>query len=252
MGLTHSPRIVTDGLILCLDAANTKSYIGSGTAWNDISGKQNNGTIDGATFGTSNQGAFDFDGTNDNIKIPNTAAGTLIGKDFFDGSNNLSLEVWFNADDLPANGGSNYLYSQVLFGGGDRNIFIVFGDDMDDKEVGIRVKIGSTWSSPVGSGVDSIANNTWYNLIITYNASSGFVLYLNGVQKSTSSTTGTFADSNIGDVNNRLLGCLRDDASDNTTKNRFFDGEISLCRIYNRDLTASEAKQNYDAYKGRY
>ena len=41
MALTHSPRIVTDGLVLCLDAGNTKSYPGSGTAWNDLSGSGN-------------------------------------------------------------------------------------------------------------------------------------------------------------------------------------------------------------------
>jgi len=45
MGLAHSPRIVTDGLVLALDAGNTKSYPGSGTNWGDISGKSNNGTL---------------------------------------------------------------------------------------------------------------------------------------------------------------------------------------------------------------
>ena len=45
MGLAHSPSIVTDGLVLCVDAANTKSYPGSGTTWTDISGKGHNGTL---------------------------------------------------------------------------------------------------------------------------------------------------------------------------------------------------------------
>ena len=50
MALIHSPKIVTDNLVLCLDAANTKSYPGSGATWTDISYKGNNGTVDGTTF----------------------------------------------------------------------------------------------------------------------------------------------------------------------------------------------------------
>ena len=51
MALAHSPKIVTDNLVFCVDAANTKSYPGTGATWNDISmsGSVNNGTIDGAT-----------------------------------------------------------------------------------------------------------------------------------------------------------------------------------------------------------
>ena len=45
MATNYNPKIVTDGLVLCLDAANTKSYSGSGTTWTDISGKSNNGTL---------------------------------------------------------------------------------------------------------------------------------------------------------------------------------------------------------------
>ena len=51
MALAHSPRIITDGLVLCLDAGNTKSYPGSGTAWSDLSGQGNNGTLtNGPTY----------------------------------------------------------------------------------------------------------------------------------------------------------------------------------------------------------
>jgi len=55
MALAHSPRIVTDGLVLALDAGNTKSYPGSGTTWSDLIGS-NNGTISGATNSASGVG----------------------------------------------------------------------------------------------------------------------------------------------------------------------------------------------------
>ena len=72
MGLAHSPRIVTDGLVLALDAGNTKSYPGSGTAWNDISGNGNTGTLtsmDGNNYNSANGGYLDFDGTADYVDV---------------------------------------------------------------------------------------------------------------------------------------------------------------------------------------
>jgi len=249
MACHSGPNIVKDNsLIFYLDAKNTESYSGSGT-WNDLSGFGNsdNATIDGATF--DSEGFFDFDGTNDNAKIAYTGDSD-INDTLFNGSSNFTIEFWFKADNLPANGATSQ-YSQTLFGGGDRAFFVLFGDTDDDKEVSIRINIGGSWDSPVGSGADSIENNRWYNVIATYDTSDGFVLYLNGLQKETDSSTGTF--SNYGyDSSYRLLGCLVDNTSSSSYNDRFFDGKIAICRIYNKVLTASEAKQNYDAMKWRY
>jgi len=66
----YGPKIVTSGLVLCLDAANKRSYPGTGTTWTDLSGNSNNGTlINGPTFNAGNQGGIVFDGTNDYISI---------------------------------------------------------------------------------------------------------------------------------------------------------------------------------------
>ena len=249
MACHSGPNIVKDdSLIFYLDAKNTESYSGSGT-WNDLSGFGNsdNATIDGATF--NSEGFFDFDGTNDNVKVPMTGD---VNDTLFSGSNNFSLEFWFKADNLPANGATDFKQSQALLGGGNRRILIVFGNDFDDKEVGIRVNMGS-WTGPVGSGADSIDNNIWYNLIVTYDSSSGFVLYLNGDQKSTSSLTGTIqTPSSPFDSDNKLIGCVKDDTNNVNFKDRFFNGKIAICRIYNKVLTGTEVKQNYHAHKWRY
>ena len=64
MGLAHSPNIVTDNLVFCVDAANTKSYSGSGTDWKDLGSQGNNGTLtNGPTFNSSNGGSIVFDGS---------------------------------------------------------------------------------------------------------------------------------------------------------------------------------------------
>ena len=245
-GIIGGESIVTSGLILNLDGNNYTS----GSTWTDLSGEGNNGTIDGSTYNSGNGGYFDFDGTNDNVKVPMTGD---VNDTLFSGSNNFSLEFWFKADNLPANGGTDFRYSQALLGGGNRQIIIVFGNGFDDKEVGVRVNMGSGFTGTVGSGVDSIDNNIWYNVIITYDSSSGFVLYLNGVQKSTSSTTGTIGTPGSAfDSNNKLIGCVSDNTGSVNFRDRFFDGKISICRIYNKVLTASEVEHNFDAMKGRY
>ena len=75
MATDYNPSIVTDGLVLCVDAANTKSYPGSGTTWTDISSKGNNGTLtNGPTFSSGNGGAIVFDGTNDYVDFGSQVA----------------------------------------------------------------------------------------------------------------------------------------------------------------------------------
>ena len=64
----YGPRIVSNGLVLCLDAANKRSYPGTGTTWTDLSGNSNNGTLtNGPTFSAGNMGSILFDGTNDYV-----------------------------------------------------------------------------------------------------------------------------------------------------------------------------------------
>ena len=66
MSYHNGPRIITNGLVLYLDAGNNKSYPGTGSTWNDLSGNNNNGTLtNGPTFSSENKGSIVFDGTND-------------------------------------------------------------------------------------------------------------------------------------------------------------------------------------------
>ena len=68
MSINYNPRIVTDGLVLLLDAGNTKSYPGTGTTWTDISRNGNNGTLtNGPTFDSANGGSLVFDGVDDYV-----------------------------------------------------------------------------------------------------------------------------------------------------------------------------------------
>ncbi len=97
----HSPRIITDGLVLALDAANQKSYPGSGTTWSDLSGNGNNGTLtNGPTFDSGNNGSIIFDGVDDYITTGTTPSQ-------LQGNPSFTVSGWFyrNAN-LPVNTGT--------------------------------------------------------------------------------------------------------------------------------------------------
>ena len=88
MATDYNPSIVTDGLVLCLDAANTKSYPGSGTTWTDISGKGYDGTLtNGPTFSSDNLGCIVFDGSNDRVDGVHNSELNL--------TQDLTVECWF-------------------------------------------------------------------------------------------------------------------------------------------------------------
>ena len=95
MSVIGGPNIVEDGLVLSLDAANTKSYPGSGTVWSDLSGNSNNGTLtNGPTFDSGNKGSIVFDGIDDSISVGHTA--------LLNPTLNMTISVWVNFQSLPS------------------------------------------------------------------------------------------------------------------------------------------------------
>ena len=71
MATNYNPAIVTDGLVLCVDAANSKSYPGSGSTFFDLSGNNRHGTLlNSPAHDTEAGGCFHFDATNERISLP--------------------------------------------------------------------------------------------------------------------------------------------------------------------------------------
>jgi hypothetical protein len=86
MGLKHHPRVVTDGLVMYLDAANTRSYSGSGLTANGLIGGIGATLVNGVGFGSTNNGSFVFDGTNDYLDCGN----------FLDNPTDFTVTAWVN------------------------------------------------------------------------------------------------------------------------------------------------------------
>ena len=231
MGVYAGPEISSDGLVLSLDAGNTKSYPGSGTTWSDISGNSNAGTLtNGPTYSSANGGSIFFDGAGDCVTFSGSGPGVL---DF--GTGNFSLCCWVKPG-INASGsfGAGILNKRNGSGNGYR--FDIYST--------IRMLVVSSGN---GGGVLIEANQaysvgTWYN-VVGVAENNTLKLYINSIlQTQTATYSGTV--SNTGSPFEIGRMDQRNDLSTNST--------IPQVSIYNRALTAAEVSQNFNALRGRF
>ena len=217
--------------MLYLDAANTRSYPGSGTTWSDLSRSGNNGTlVNGPTFNGANGGSIVFDGTNDYVATNLGTLRSLTGT-------RSTLNIWFRT--------VNSSTRQVLLadwnsaGALETARLEISGFNISPNKVGGTIN-GISNSTPVQS-TTSIQNNTWYWVTILYNGTNT-QLYLNGQLEQSLATTERGSDS-TGHV---AIGRAGD------FNGLYWNGNIANIQIYNRALSATEILQNYNATKNRY
>jgi len=218
------PAIVTNGLVLNVDAAFTPSYSQSGVTWYDVSSSGNNGTLtNGPTFNSSNYGSIVFDGIDDYVNF-----GSPSTLDF--GTNNFNLSCWVN---IPSTSGSDWMgiISRYLSGNGfwiqldSSNRYVAFGWDCCNY---------ITSSTSCGGG-------QWKFISCQRIGSTSAEVYVNGslVASSSSLPSKTTNDGPI------YIGGL-------INFNRYTSGNISQVTMYNRALTTAEIIQNYEAIGTRY
>ena len=107
-----TPRtgIITTGMVLNLDAANSSSYSGTGTTWTDLSGRGNHGTLfNSVTYSPTNQGALVFNGNGNGNGSPNPYVNLPTTTDFNFGTGDFTLETWIYPQSF-----SNYLHMIAL------------------------------------------------------------------------------------------------------------------------------------------
>jgi hypothetical protein len=219
--LSGGPNIVTDGLVLYLDAANPASYVSGSTAWNDISRGGNNGTlVNGPTFDSTNGGSIVFDGINDYTTIPDSPALKLNG--------NFTIMLWHRGI-TKTNTFPGPLYKGNSGAGGTG--YILFYTSVNNGEM--YLKRGNIQLS-----MNNAVNTYWSHITFTYDGTN-VRGYLNGVFSYISSTV-TYP-TNV-DGSSLLLG--RADQSGNAA--------IGTIQMYSRALSAQESLQNYNSTKGRF
>ena len=229
MAFSYSPKIVTDGLVLYLDAANPYSYVSGSTSWNDISRGGNNGTlVNGPTFNSANNGSIVFDGVDDYVSVSKQTA--------FVNASQFTLMAWMKR----RTAGSLV----ICYQGADVNNDVAF----------------ELWSDgyayfEVGNGSNTYANvvNTstnWQYLAMAFDGtqtgnSNRLKCYINGSLQSVGyagtipSTSGP-SNSVFSIGNSQGIG------------GNYSDGNVALTQIYNRALSADEILQTYNTTKTRF
>ncbi len=228
MGLGHNPSLIIDSsLVLYLDAANPRSYPASGTAWGDISGNNNTGTLtNGPTYNSSNQGTIAFDGTNDYVDCGNGLTLSSIGN-----STNITAAGWAY---FTAYGGGGQAYSVITVKGAPWTWLL------ENPSNTLRFRITAGGSDVNVADTTTHALNTWYYVVGTYDGSN-MKIYVNGVLKNTKAQAGALGTNSF----SAKIGTY-----EGTNYN--LTGRIGIVQIYNRALSADEVSQNFNALRGRF
>jgi hypothetical protein len=226
MAVFSGPRMITNGLVFYLDAINIKSYPNSGATWTDLSGNQNNFTLNNTPTFSNN--IFTFNGTNQTASSTNVLPLQICNTDF-------TIRFLFKTNSTNSNDG------MILYGTGG-------GFNTGGKGVELRKRSTNNLefgiNDGVGAGIRTTVTgnytNAWTDLCVTFLKSTESKYYVNGVFGQTTSYAG---ETNITDTFTFNIGRGNDS---------FFPGDIALVCLYNRVLSAAEIQQNFNALKGRY
>jgi hypothetical protein len=225
----HGGNIVTDELVLAVDAGNLVSYeSGSSTTYDMVKGDEGDGyssydlsgtLTNGVLFNKMNGGTWDFDGTDDHISFGYQSFQYQYDDPF-------SLEVWVNPD---AVSGFKHL------------IGVTFGSyRLAHSGAGLSFRLDS--NNLIASG-GTLVVGEWSHIVATYNPSTFTAkIYQNGIE--VASATDTSANWTTQGTDFRIASSPGEDY--------YFNGKIAIGRVYNKVLTPDEAQQNYIAHKARF
>ena len=232
----NSSKIVIDSLFFCTDAANTKSYSGSGITWSDISGKGFTGTLTNMTASNHTSGVsgyFTFDGTNESVSFSGSAKVSIPP---------LTISAWIKRD------GNQDSWASPISGRQTSPASHCFNFNVYNND-----ELRYNWENQSASwnydASITIPNNEWVMcaVSVTSSAATLYMFKLDGTISSATNTTthnsGTFPYDAAGEF---TIG------QDNNGGSRYFDGDVSMGLVYSRALSQTELKQNFDATKHRY
>ena len=219
MGISAGPSGVSDGLVFQLDAANLRSYSGSGNTANGLVAGIGGTLVNGVGFGSTSNGFFIFDGTNDYVNMPSAS--------LIYGSSSRTMMSWSR---ITSNNGSTY--ASFAYGNPGNNQAFFIG------VYGLNPFCGA-WANDLTATSTFISLNTWFHTVCVYDGTTAF-LYVNGILATSASKSW-----NTSDVNRAYLGRQIDNG-------QYWTGHIAQVQLYNRVLSATEVLQAYNAQRTRF
>jgi hypothetical protein len=231
-----SPGIVTDGLVLHLDAGNYQSYPIAGTTWYDLTSGNARGVLtDGPVYIRDGGGAIDFDGTNDYVSISNAL---YKNQDF-------SVAFWVYHQTQNKSLVSIVDYSHAA-GGTNRNWVIQSSDANTNRYYYFGYFDGTSFQPTLGAGIGvQYTADAWQYITYTKVGTS-----VRGYRNAVDVYSATAGNANVsyGATNEVLfIGDVNV-----ATPDRSFNGYISNLQLYNRALTPTEVAQNFNALRARF
>jgi len=252
MSIGYGPRIVTEGLVLALDAADRNSYPGSGTTWTDLSGNNENFTLyNSPSFSSNYGGELLFSGSNDYARI--TTSNSIDSS-----SSNGTIEVWFRT--ISSTLGVTYArlvsFSDATGTGSNTSSTQGTNRDYDNYLCLVQNNTAESlavWykSNPSAFGPATLVNtNNYFNAVISWStsgASMTFNFYLNGSNTNTSTVTQSGYSTNASTITlgQNCAGALTSPYENSSCA-------FSSFKLYNRALTAAEVQQNFNATRSRF
>lgn len=227
MGQYYNPVISSpDSLALNMDAANVRSYAGSGNTWLDLSAYSNSGDLTSVTFGGSGAtSAIVFNGTTSLVNLGSTNGGNV--------TTAWTLESWIRPT-TTGEGSSGRVYQHST---GSLTGFICSLSGTSPGNLRLDTYAVSGFSAVLSN---CVTLNTWQQVVWAFSPGS-VTFYVNGASVGTSSITSPSSYTGSDFIGNNSA------AATNT-----FDGSISIVRLYRNTLTADEVLQNFNAHRGRY
>ncbi len=151
MGLKHHPKVVTNGLFVYYDAANTRSYSGSGVTVNNLFSGFGCTLVNGPTHSTNNLGYFSFDGTNDYAQLTLPAL------------TSWSFSFWLYNHTIPSS---------------EKQLLSTYTDPTGLSMISSKYNI---WNGTTNTSNASVGQSVWSNVVFTNASGSGSAIYIDGV-----------------------------------------------------------------------
>jgi hypothetical protein len=241
MSVEGGPDIVTNGLVLYLDAANNRSIVSGSTTWFDLSRNGNTGSlINGPTYSSANGGVLSFDGSNDYISFGSTTVGSInssifsFGAWFYFNGVSQNKSIMGKRNDAPYNQYNMAISNDAQTGGNGTKCAVFLNPDGNNNSA---LYTAFNYNLPAAG---------WYHAICVVNSTTQ-QLYVNGalVLSGTKNYSGLTFNITGDPLYVAAINSLDAPAG-------FFSSNIASVFLYSIALSEKQIRQNYHATKGRY
>jgi hypothetical protein len=239
MSFSNGPTIVTNGLVLALDAGDRNSYVSGSTTWIDLAGTNNGTLTNGPTFSTGSGGSIVFDGVDDYVGGTGIDAASIT----LGGSSAVTVSMWVKRSILSS--GTPRTFFGFSTNVGNHKLLLSF---TTDNLIQVFGRSATETGQSVITTTSFTSTSDWYNVTGVWIYGTNTILcYVNSILQPTTGTV-TFSQSTLQAGTSPNLNRIGSELASAT----LFPGNIATTHVYNRALTASEVLQNYNATKGRF